>query len=147
MPGNETTRRLNLVECLVFMAIGAVIGSIITYLAQGGRQSRSNLEAVEINYGMSKEQIRDMLGQPDDIARFQPGENLSSVAKITAYTYTCILDTDPSTLREVWSYGPFGAYRPSSGHITKFRLQIVFVGDKVVEWTKSAPMNEQPHQL
>jgi hypothetical protein len=140
MTGNETTRRLNLVECLVFMAIGAAIGSTITYLAQGGAQSRSKLEAVAINHGMSKEQIRDTLGQPDDIAMFQPGEDFSSVAPIRTYAYSCIHDTDPSTLREVWSYGPFGAYQPKPGHITKFRLQIVFVADKVLKWSKSAPL-------
>ena len=44
MPEKETTGRLNLVECLVFMAIGAVIGSIITYLVQRPSLPRSNLE-------------------------------------------------------------------------------------------------------
>jgi len=139
MPGNETTRRLKLVECLVFMAIGAVIGSIITYLVQRPSLPRSNLEYVEVNYGMSKEQIRDMLGQPDDIEIVPPGESA-----------TYFDEDDDSTRREVWGYGPFGAYRQSSSgsrnfasHITKYRLLVMFVGDKVVEWTKSAPLDEQ----
>jgi hypothetical protein len=86
-----------------------------------------NLEYVEINYNMSKEQIRDMLGQPDDIHILRPGRE----APIWAFD-----EDDHSTRREVWNYGPFGAYRQDygyTGHYTRYRLQVMFVGDKVVE--------------
>lgn len=135
MPEKETTRRLNLVECLVFMAIGAVIGSIITYLAQLPSLPRSNLEYAEIDYVMSKEQIRDMLGQPDDI------EIVASDTYVSGFD-----EADESTRRDLWNYGPFGAYLQTGSiarHITKYRLQVMFVDDKVVEWTKSAPLDEQ----
>ena len=142
MPGIETTRRLNLVECLVFMAIGAMVGSIITYLVQirslpSSRSSR--IEAAEVDYGMSKEHIRGMLGQPDDIEIVPPGVGAK------------FLNEYPDTVqREVWGYGPFGAYRSQyglSGHTTKYRLRVMFVEDEAVEWTKSAPLDEQPPQL
>ncbi len=139
MTEKETTRRLNLVECLVFKAIGAVIGSIITYLVQRPSLPRSNLEYAEIDYGMSKEQIRDMLGQPDDIEIVWPGD-------VPGFD-----ETDNSTRGLLWNYGPFGAYQQRisydkvlASHITKYRPQVMFVGDKVVEWTKSAPLDEQP---
>ena len=138
MPGIETTRRLNLVECLVFMAIGAVVGSIITYLVQIRSQPSSRIEAAEIDYGISKEHIRGMLGQPDDIQFVLPGESAGFFDEIS-----------DSVQREVWGYGPFGAYRSHngwSGHTTKYRLVVMFVGDKVVEWTKSAPLDEQQPQ-
>ncbi len=138
MSGIETTRRLNLVECLVFMAIGAVVGSTITYLVQIRSQPNSRIEAAEIDYGMSKEHIRGMLGQPDDIDIVVPGER-----------YSLFDEQSDSVQREVWGYGPFGAYRSHngwSGHTTKYRLVVMFVGDKVVEWTKSAPLDEQQPQ-
>jgi hypothetical protein len=138
MSGNETTRRLNLVECLVFMAIGALVGSIITYLVQIRSQPSTRIEAAEVNYGMSKAHIRGMLGQPDDIEIVLPGESASFFDEI-----------GDSVQREVWGYGPFGAYRSHngwSGHTTKYRLLVMFVEDYVVEWTTSAPLDEQQHQ-
>jgi hypothetical protein len=119
------------------MAIGAVVGSIITYLVQIRSQPSSRIEAAEIDYGMSKEHIRGMLGQPDDIDIVPPGVP----AILNEYT--------DAVRREVWGYGPFGAYRSYSGlsgHTTKYRLLVMFVGDEVVEWTKSAPLDEQPPQ-
>ena len=141
MAGNETTPRLNLVECLVFMAIGALVGSIITYLVQIRSQPSSGIEAAEVDYAMSKEHIRGMLGQPDDIDILLPGER--------GERYLAFDEHSDSVQREVWGYGPFGAYRSHngwSGHTTKYRLLVMFVEDYVVEWTTSAPLDEQQHQ-
>ena len=107
MPEKETTCRLNLVECLVFMAIGVVIGSIITYLVQRPSLPRSNWEYAEIDYGMSKGQIRNMLGQPDDIDIVLTGTRVKGFD-----------EADSSTQRDLWNYGPFGAYEHAAAPTT-----------------------------
>lgn len=172
MLGNENRR---LFERLAFVAVGVVIGSVVTHLVQRP-DPHSRLESAQIEYGMSTDEVRGMLGQPDDIKVLYPGDSipgldvwslnlpegwkevpadeLSPEEQANAKRLQAELRKRPeevvsvtSRKRIVWSIGPFGSYRQAGSvaeHITQFRLRIMFVEGKVVEWTKSAPLESQP---
>jgi hypothetical protein len=40
-------------------------------------------------------------------------------------------------------YGPFGAHSQRVGHITKYRVKMKFVDERLHEWSKSAPGPEE----
>ena len=138
----EITVNRNLIERLVFLAIGVMAGIAITCLLQS--RPEPSIYDVDIGYGMSMGQIKDLLGQPDNTTTVLPGEEASHIP-----IFEKGFDNDwPSVQRDIREWGPFGAYYVSggrAGHMTRYRVRILFADDKVIDWTTQAPLNEPLH--
>jgi hypothetical protein len=117
---------------LGLITVGAFFGSVITYMVTSRTLADVDLEAVELRRGMASADISDLIGQPDGICVFGPGKLLPQTEDWDFNEY------DTAAQREVWNYGPFGAYREHHGHVTKYRLQVILVDDAVMGWKKSA---------
>ena len=102
----------------------------------------------QIALGMTQAEIVGMLGQPDDfdhvpkkpipaaLTNATPQRQSLREAFVTARELLGE-DKDKATYR----YSPFGAHNPRIGHVTKYRLTVEFIDEKVVDWKKEAPLD------
>ena len=92
---------------------------------------------VQLKRGMGIGYIKQVFGEPDTFDEWwseTPDDD-----RTYARTFSRRRDSEHPHHVEELNYGAFGAHSQKSGHITRHRLKMTFVNDRLCTWYKSTP--------